>query len=360
MSSVRRIIFLLAAAAGCAALLWSANDFFALLSGDRLGASACTISAYWNCDRASLSAAGSIFSIPIGVFGAFWFLLAAILALLGTRYLRGWLAFGMAMAIFMGAYLVIVVEAGCVVCYVSYGLIGLMAVIGWKGFSRIISVRAAVTAVFVVVLGLAAFVAHERSILSKRFSEEEFSRWLAYEEVVPLVSPLMNKASDQSRLTVVKFSDFGCPFCAKANQVIVPFIKSQPDITYVFFPYPLDSACNSKLPRPVHPYSCEWSKAVLCAQQQDKSWALHDAIFERVLKGQRLVSMGEWFPEIGIDRGALDRCMQEPETQERLLSIVRVGQELNIESTPTFFLNGRRFSGLVPMGLLQRFLHEVR
>ena len=359
MSTLHRIIFWISAGTGLVLMFWSAQDAFELLSGERIGASACTINDYWNCDRATMSLVGSWFSFPVGLFGAIWFGCAALFHAAGSRFLRPWLLAGIAVAIFMGSYLIFVIKAGCVICYSTYFLIALMAITGWKSAKEFLPVRFAFIGMALLVTALALFAGVKKNHVATRISSEEFERWYQREESIPVISTL-KRGAESAKLTVVEFSDFGCPFCGKATEVLEPFLLDQPDIAFVFYPYPLDSECNPAIQRQVHPHSCEWTRAVFCAERQNKAWQLHDELFKRIRRGEHLVGMNEWFPDIGLDRAALELCMESGQTKETIAAWIRVGNELHVESTPTFFLNGRRFPGVVPIPVVQKLLEKVR
>ncbi len=362
----RRYWFLISNACGAAILLLSAHDYFEMMRGDRLGGSFCNLNSYWNCDRASLSALGSWRFIPTGILGALWFFVISILGLGQSgwkNFLRLFLVGGLAAMVGFASYLVFVLRAGCLICFSAYVFLLLSVYLGWglpagEGV-RSFSVRSLSMWGFIGIISLGGFTYWNRSRLDDRISEAEFAEWFKLTESVPLVSPLQKGAAD-GKVTVVEFSDFGCPFCAKSVEVLIPFLMAQPDVKLVFFPFPLDSACNSMIDRVIHPFSCDWSKVVLCAQETGEAWTLHDAIFAETNLRGGLSDPRKVLKELSPNADALLQCMDNPTTRQTLKQIVDVGQSMKIERTPTFFVNGRRFEGVLPMPLIRRLLAEFR
>src|SRR5262249_13516352 len=94
-----------------------------------------------------------------------------------------------------------------------------------------------------------------------------------------------------ARVTIVEFSDFQCPYCAKAvvevNKVLAKFPK---DVRFLFKQYPLDSHSQAALA----------AEAALAAQAQGKFWEMHDKIYAnfRAVNRDRILA---WAQEIGLD-----------------------------------------------------------
>lgn len=79
-------------------------------------------------------------------------------------------------------------------------------------------------------------------------------------------------------VTIVEYSDFQCPFCARffnqtAGQIKENYVKTG-KILFVFKQYPLT----------FHPFAQKAAEASLCAKDQGKFWEYHDRLFEEVFK----------------------------------------------------------------------------
>jgi len=363
-SFLKRILFLIFSIVGFGLLFWSAMDWFDLMSGARMDSSFCTLSSYWNCDRAGLSPAGSWAGIPTGVFGALWFLAVIVLGLSGSFLLvlrRVLLVLGVLVAAAMGSYLFFVLKAGCIICLASYVCILGALWAGWSLQWRVISSRAAVFSFLIGLCVLAAHASYRMVSLDGKIPVEEIP---AYWQSLPVKtitaqSPLSYGPED-AKITVLEFSDFACPYCALAAGTMMNFLKSQKDVRVLFFPFPFDSQCNRAMNRSAHPGVCDWSKLALCAQAQGKFWPVHDWIFAQTRSQQSLPKLESAWGQLGLDVEQAKACLADPATDAQLKDLVESALQLDVKSTPTFFFNGRMISGFLPIPVLKHLLTEAR
>lgn len=365
------VLFLFFSTVGFLVLFWSANDWYELAVGERMGASFCSINAYWNCDRATMSPLGSWFSIPVGVFGMFWFWMVGVcgLSLSASKIaLRIWLVLGLLTVAAYSYYLTAVLKVGCLVCYMAYACVLGASIFGWRLSARknprptpFLSSKSAVffSSLGFFSIGLFAFVHTNK--LSRVISEEEFKVWYASLSIseIPLVSPFA-KGPDNASIVVLEFSDFGCPHCERAATTMIPYLTAQPDVKVMFYPFPIDSACNPAVAQSVHPRACDWARGGLCALKQDQFWTLHDTAFAQLREQNELPALSEWIHRLKLkDVEAFKACLEAPETEAQLKELIAVGNRVQIDSTPTFFVNGRRVQGAV-LPLMRRLVEELR
>lgn len=167
---------------------------------------------------------------------------------------------------------------------------------------------------------------------------------------VPADAPSVGPAD--AKITIVKFSDYQCPACKMAANAIHPLAKRYPkDVRFVFVNFPLDSNCNSAIKSRMHEAACEAAYAAHCAQEQNKFGEVYEALFEnqKDLKAGGIVEILKSVPGINTDQ--LQSCMTQASTSEKIKRDVDLGISLPIQSTPTFFINGRRLEGGLPTHL---------
>lgn len=357
-------LFVFGSVVGAGLMFWSAVDWFDLMSGARVNASFCTLSSYWNCDRAGLSPAGSFAGVPVGVLGSFWFLAVGFLGLAGSSFQwlrRLMLMTGLLVAIAMASYLFLVLKTGCITCVATYVLILLVLVTGWKNLSAMIQPRSAVFAVICAALCWSGYASWRVSRVDGNIPVGEIPQfWKSLPvKTIEGLSPLVYGPED-AKVQVLEFSDFACPYCAIAAEVMVSFLKAQKDVRIVFFPFPFDSQCNRAVSRSVHPGVCDWSKLALCAQQQEKFWPIHDWIFAKTRAGERLPSVEDSWDHLDLDVERAKACLASAETEAELKRLVDVALNLEVKSTPTFIINGRPIAGFLPIPVLRHILVEAR
>jgi protein-disulfide isomerase len=142
------------------------------------------------------------------------------------------------------------------------------------------------------------------------------------------------KGPANAKVTIVEFSDFQCPYCAKAvgevNQVMQKFPK---DVRLIFKQYPLD----------IHSQAEIAAEAALSANAQGKFWELHDkmyANFRSINRDKILV----WAKEAGVDVDKLRADLDSHKYAARVQAESNEGDGVGVEGTPTFFINGRRLN----------------
>jgi protein-disulfide isomerase len=144
------------------------------------------------------------------------------------------------------------------------------------------------------------------------------------------------KGPDNAKVTIVEFSDFQCPYCAKAAveaaQVVQKFPK---DVKLVFKQFPLEDHSQAALA----------AEASLAAQAQGKFWPLHDkmyANFRQINRARILV----WATEAGLDMKRFQADLDSHKYAARVKAEEQEGEVAGVEGTPTFFINGKRFNGV--------------
>jgi protein-disulfide isomerase len=157
------------------------------------------------------------------------------------------------------------------------------------------------------------------------------------------------KGPANAKVTIVEFSDFQCPFCAKAvgeaNLILAKFPK---DVRLIFKQYPLDSHSQAALA----------AEAALAAQAQGKFWELHDKMYAnfRAINRDHIFV---WAKEIGLDMQRFQTELDSHKYAARVDSEEKQGEQAGVEGTPTFFLNGQRLNASLEVGTVAPLITEM-
>jgi protein-disulfide isomerase len=149
--------------------------------------------------------------------------------------------------------------------------------------------------------------------------------------------------SDAAPVEVTEFSDFECPFCASFATVQMPVIREQViaagKLRWRFRDFPL----------PTHKYSRYAAMAAQCAGEQGKFWEMHDQLFANhqwAQTGKNPRSLFRDFARgLALDLDKYDACMDGQRYAARIEASVQAGEALGVRGTPSFFVNGRPFTG---------------
>jgi len=132
-------------------------------------------------------------------------------------------------------------------------------------------------------------------------------------------------------VTVVLFSDFQCPYCAKMESTIARLLAAYPnEIKVVFKHFPLRN----------HRYAGLAALAAIAAQRQGKFWQFHDRLFaaQKELNQQKILAIAT---ELGLDIKTLTADIGNKEVKEQLAKDITDGKKAGVSGTPTVFVNGR-------------------
>lgn len=156
--------------------------------------------------------------------------------------------------------------------------------------------------------------------------------------------------NENAKVTIVEFSDFQCPFCARGAERIHELKKKYGNkVRFVFKHFPL----------PFHKHAEKASVASLCAHEQNKGafWKMHDLMFENQSKlGEAdLVEHGK---TLGLDKEKFQACLSSMKYLSKVQKDMEEGKKLGINSTPTFFVNGKIINGAQPVSVFSELIEE--
>lgn len=151
-------------------------------------------------------------------------------------------------------------------------------------------------------------------------------------------------------VVLVEFSDFQCPFCARAHQTIKQFMNANKDkVTLVYKHFPLSQ---------IHPQALPSAVASWAAQQQGKFWEYQDALFTQQNQlGEELYGAIAQKLNLNIEQFNRDRNSQQ--AQAAIQKDIQLAEGLGLSGTPFFILNGETFSGAVELSKMEEVLATV-
>jgi len=150
-------------------------------------------------------------------------------------------------------------------------------------------------------------------------------------------------------VTIVVFSDFQCPYCARAEKTLMQIEKVYGDkVRFAFRNQPL----------PFHDGARPAARAALAAGQQGKFWEYHDALFAHQESLDR-DSLEAYASELGLDLGRFRTALDSQEVGAQLDADLAEARRVSVVGTPTFFVNGRRVVGAQPLERFEALIDEA-
>ncbi len=159
------------------------------------------------------------------------------------------------------------------------------------------------------------------------------------------------KGDANAPVTIVEFSDFQCPFCARFYTDTLPLIEKEyietGKVKLVFRDFPLGFHQNAQ----------KASEAAECAKEQGKFWEMHDTIFDN----QNAISVDDlkqYAADLGLDTEKFNDCLDTGKYEQEVKKDMEEGQSYGVTGTPAFFINGRLVSGAQPFANFKAIIDE--
>jgi len=154
-------------------------------------------------------------------------------------------------------------------------------------------------------------------------------------------SPIRGDAD--AKVTIIEFSDFQCPFCARAAPIIDDVLKKYPKgVRFVYKQFPL----------PMHPMARPAAQASLAAQEQGKFWEMHDVLIQN--QGSLDASkLADYAKQAGLDVARFKRDLEQKKDQydQRINAEMQQGQSFDVRGTPTLYIGGKKVGARTVEGM---------
>jgi protein-disulfide isomerase len=161
---------------------------------------------------------------------------------------------------------------------------------------------------------------------------------------------------------VIEFADFECPACAQFATLHEPDVRSRlvqtGQIRLRFLDLPLVEIGHRNSPTA--------SLAAACANEQGKFWEMHDAIFAvqdrwatQATDNPRRV-IDPLARQVGLDVRRYEECMSSRRYLANIQAHRQAAQRYKVQSTPSFVIGGRVYSGSLPYDEFKRYVDQAR
>ena len=152
-------------------------------------------------------------------------------------------------------------------------------------------------------------------------------------------SPSLGPAN--AKVTIVEFADFECPICRQLHDVMRQILPKYPQVRLIFKDYPIEQ---------IHPWAKTAALAGRCAYEQDPKafWKLYDMMYDNqnmIFPDNAWNMMVEYAGDAGLNTDNFKACMASPQAAAAINASIANAKLLNVDSTPTLFIDGRRIVG---------------
>jgi protein-disulfide isomerase len=142
----------------------------------------------------------------------------------------------------------------------------------------------------------------------------------------------------EAQVTLLEYGDFQCPACGNYYPLVKKLHEEYPEnLRVIFRNFPLVS---------IHPNAMTAAKAAEAAGKQGKFWEMHDKLFENQTDWSDERDPKDKFigyaNDIGLNEEQFVSDMDSSEVQDKINNDMLSGNTLGVNSTPTFYLNGKQ------------------
>jgi uncharacterized membrane protein len=336
-------------------------------------ASICAISKSINCDTVAQSSYSVLLSMPVAIWGFFVFLLLFQL-LMNTRDKRNmglWLPIfylGLAcsvVSIYFGYVSARKIHTYCIFCLLSYLCFFCIT------FLAFIIIRRFHVPTRMLVKSCCDFFRSRAnlSVLVLLFGSLALLQWKLphYWEFsqYPIPSAVATGRTETGaywiganhpKLTIEEFSDYMCFQCGKMHIFLRNLVYAHPDtIRLVHHNYPMDHLYNPLVQEPFHIGAGQMALIALYAGSKDKFWEMNDELYRTVREDRPdSLNLQTLANRIGLPVQEISQAFTDPELLHLLSDDIKKGLIHRIGSTPSYIINGKVYSGTIPLEILSK------
>ena len=157
----------------------------------------------------------------------------------------------------------------------------------------------------------------------------------AAKTVPPVDTRDHTRGSEDPKLTIIEYGDFGCPYCFAARRPIESLMGRYEGIRLVWRHFPDPE---------IHPHSDLAAELSELAATRERFWEAYGLLLagRESFSADGLLSVAE---QLGLERSDAQSALEEHRYRDRVLEDIAGGSAAGVGVTPTFFLNGERLVG---------------
>ena len=153
------------------------------------------------------------------------------------------------------------------------------------------------------------------------------------------------RGNPNAKVTVIVYTDFECPYCAQLHGMMLTLAK-ETDFRLVYRHFPLE----------FHQHAERAAEAAECASAQGKLWEYGDALFKSIKGVQGDADFIQIASGLGLDSKPFAGCLSSGQFSSLVAAQRAEGLNRKLMAVPTFFVNGKRINGVIPIDQLKSLL----
>lgn len=348
----------------------------------------CSINEFVDCDGAARSTVSQFWGIPLAYWGIFFYITVLFLTVVDRfkkfRFLKflevfknsmsyismlGTLAFTCSMV--LAGLSIFKIHKLCILCFITYFIDLFIAIVAASGsFKNLVSsFKTTVidfiagakqyTKTFIVLLILAtsflvysgttySFVPHikqQKAIM--KYRNMKFNPYRVKGNIL---------GAEDGDVVIELYSDYVCPICYIENIMLHEAVKDFSNIKIIHHNLPFDKECNPYISINMHPNACFMAKGAIAAGKQGNYWEMSSLLYEN--QPTNINAMLKLAEQLGFNKDKFVKDLEADTTSKEIEKELIQANKLEIDSTPTIYINGDKIVGVKPYYELKDLLIE--
>ena len=363
-------------------IYYSANyDKYAL-------SSFCSINDFIDCDGAAKTNTAQFLGIPLAWWGIFFYLTILFLTFVNKlrnvkslfflevfKSPRAYIATLGAIAFLVSMLLAGISFFGihklCILCVITYFIDLIIALVAADGkFKNIIEsfkitiidfidgVKKYTNTFIVLLLLFVVFLAYTGISLNFVPHIKKRNSIMKYRKIK--YNPYRVKGNllgvNNADVVIELYSDYVCPLCYINNIMLHNAVKDYSNIQVIHHNYPFDKECNPYIMINVHPKACFMSRGALASLKQDNYWEMASLLYENQPK--KMEDLLKLVEKLNFDTEKFVRDFESNDITTILKKEILEAEKLEIDATPTMYINGEKVVGVKPYYELKEILEK--
>lgn len=348
----------------------------------------CSINEFVDCDGAARSTVSQFWGIPLAYWGIFFYITVLFLTVVDRfkkfRFLKflevfknsmsyismlGTLAFTCSMV--LAGLSIFKIHKLCILCFITYFIDLFIAIVASSGsFKNLVSsFKTTVidfiagakqyTKTFIVLLILAtSFLVYSGTTYSFVPHIKQQKAIMKYRNMK--FNPYRVKGNtlgaEDGNVVIELYSDYVCPICYIENIMLHEAVKDFSNIKIIHHNLPFDKECNPYISINMHPNACFMAKGAIAAGKQGNYWEMSSLLYEN--QPTNINAMLKLAEQLGFNKDKFVKDLEADTTSKEIEKELVQANKLEIDSTPTIYINGDKIVGVKPYYELKDLLIE--
>lgn len=348
----------------------------------------CSINEFVDCDGAARSTVSQFWGIPLAYWGIFFYITVLFLTVVDRfkkfRFLKflevfknsmsyismlGTLAFTCSMV--LAGLSIFKIHKLCILCFITYFIDLFIAIVASSGsFKNLVSsFKTTVidfiagakqyTKTFIVLLILAtSFLVYSGTTYSFVPHIKQQKAIMKYRNMK--FNPYRVKGNtlgaEDGDVVIELYSDYVCPICYIENIMLHEAVKDFSNIKIIHHNLPFDKECNPYISINMHPNACFMAKGAIAAGKQGNYWEMSSLLYEN--QPTNINAMLKLAEQLGFNKDKFVKDLEADTTSKEIEKELFQANKLEIDSTPTIYINGDKIVGVKPYYELKDLLIE--